>query len=291
MIKKTLAILAMVGLVFLAGVIFSLIKCPAEAAEKSRAEYIENSFKSFKYEFFKKAKLFSEDLIVYHYLADETEPKTTSYYLVVYGVPDDITLISAHKEIKLNDHLVEMWKEMIYINTVGEPFQYDISHTIIDQNNNSKETSLKPLVEIWDEVVEKLVFNKEDRTQYIKDSFSSFSKYFFTNATILREGSSVNYYISKETDPKTTSYYLTVTTNAYILEYITSIYARKEIEMGDGLMVWYQEGVRLDQSTNEYLHSISHVLMNRNDNYKMIELDTAKVWDNVIANLYFLFIF
>lgn len=284
MLRKILFIGALVVLMGITA--FGLVY-PGAPAEKNRVVYIENSFKSFEDKFFEEAKLqFIPGLVTYYYLADETEPKTTSYYLVVYGTSNWISLISAKKEIKLSDSLVEIYEEIIYIVEIEKPFEYIIKHTIMDQNDNCKEKNVEPLVEIWDEVIEKLVFNKEDRVQYIKDSFDLFGEYFFANAEKTREGSSVNYFFKKETNPKTTSYYLTVTTNAYIPMYIISVIARKEIELGDGLVEWYQEGVNLDQNTDKYVHSISHALMARNNNCKMEELDDAKVWDNVIANLF-----
>jgi len=288
MIRKTLLT---IGLVFLAGIIIfgiqTLTPSYAWPAEKNRVEYIENSFKSFKDKFFEEAKfVVFPGIISYHYLMDETEPRTTSYYLIVYGSPDEVSMISAHKEIKLNDDVIEMWKEIIYIVEPGTPFQYGISHTTIDQDDNCREKDLEPLVEIWDEVVGKLIFNKEDRVQYIKDSFDSFGEYFFVNAKRTRENSDVHYSLSKETDPRTTSYYLTITTNAYVPMYIISINARKEIEMGDGLVDCYQEGISLEQGTNKYSHSIDHVLMDRSENCKETKFDNAKVWDDVIANLF-----
>lgn len=287
MIKKALLT---TGLIFLAGFIFfgmwtgTII--PAWPAEKSRSQYIENSFKSFEDKFFEEAKFnFIPGIIMSSFLADETEPKTTSYYLTVYGAPNSIGLISAKKEIKLNDHLVEIYEEIIYPSEVGKPFEYIIKHTIMDQNNDCEEKDLEP-IEIWDEVIEKLIFNKEDRVQYIKDGFDSFGEYFFVIAKRTREGDDVHYCFKKETDPRTTSYYLTVTTNAYIPMYIISINARKEIEMGDGLVEWYAEGISLVEDTNKYSHNISHVLMNRSENCEETKLYTAKVWDDVIANLF-----
>ena len=293
MIKKTLLT---TGLVLLAGTILAsiiifgiqaLTPVSAWPAEKNRVEYIENSFKSFEDKFFEEAKVNSiPGTTPFSYLADETEPKTTSYYLVVYGGPDKILLISAKKEIKLSDSLVEIWEEIIYIVNLGAPFQYGISHKIMDQNDNCKKTNKEPLVEIWDEVVEKLVFNKEDRVQYIKDGFDLIGEDFFVKAEKIREGNSVHYYFKKETDPRTTSYYLTVTTNAYVPMYIINVFARKEIEYNGDIVEWYEEGIRLDQDTNKYLHSIDHVMMYRSMNCKMTKLDNAKVWDNVIANLF-----
>jgi len=288
MIRK---ILSTTGLILLTGVIifgmWTLTSVPAWPMEKSRAEYIENSFKSFEDKFFEEAVFnFIPGVVACSYLMDETEPKTTSYYLTVYGGPGKVLLISAKKEIKLSDSLVEVWEETIFIVDPGTPFQYGISHTTIDQNDSCREKDLEPLVEIWDEVIGKLIFNKEDRVQYIKDSFDSFGEYFFINAERTREGSDVHYYFKKETDPRTTSYYLTVTTNAYVPMYIISINARKEIEIGGGLVEWYQEGISLNQGTNKYSHNISHALMDRNDNCKETKLYTVKVWDDVIANLF-----
>jgi len=197
-----------------------------------------------------------------------------------------MSLISARKEIKLSDSLVESWEEIIYIADPGAPFQYSISHKTIDQNDNCREKNLGSLVEIWDEVIEKLVFNKEDRVQYIKDSFDLIGGDFFVKAEKIQEGSNVHYFFRKETDPRTTSYYLTVTTNAYIPTFIIGVYARKEMEVGEGLVEWYQEGVYLDQKTNKLLHHISHELMDRNNNCKTTKLYNAKVWDSVIANLF-----
>jgi len=288
MIKKIL--LAGV-LVFLAGVVVfgmcTLTTVPAWPAEKSRVEYIKNSFKSFEDKFFGEAKYeFIPGVGPCFYLADETEPRTTSYYLVVYGGPSNVGLIFASKEIKLNDNIVELYKETIYFTGIGKSSNYSIDHITIDQENNCEEENIEPLVEIWDEVVDKLIFNKEDRVQYIKDSFDSFGEYFFINAEKVREGSSIHYFFKKEMDPRTTSYYLTVTTNAYIPMYIISVIVRKEIEIGDGLMEWYQEGITLNRDTNKYRHNISHGLMDRSDNCEIIELDPAKVWDSVIANLF-----
>jgi len=292
MIKK---ILLTTGLVLLAGTILAsviifgiqaLTPVSAWPAEKNRVEYIENSFNSFKDKFFEEAKFkFIPGITSYYYLLDETEPKTTSYYLTVYGSPDSISIISVHKEVKLSDAIVEMWKETIYIVEPGTPFQHSISHTIMDQNDNCLEKDVEPLVEVWDEVVDKLIFNKEDRAQYIKENFNTLSEYFFPTAEKLREGSNVNYFLKKETDPRTISYYLTVNTNAYIPMYIISIYTRKEIEMGDGLVEWYQEGIILDKD-DKYQHSISHFLMDRNDNCKHTKYNDAKVWDDVIANIF-----
>lgn len=293
MIKKTLLT---TGLVLLAGTILAgiiifgiqaLTPVSAWSAEKNRVEYIENSFNSFKDKFFEEAKFkFIPGIVSYYYLLDETEPKTTSYYLMVYGSPDRISMISAHKEVKLSTDIVEMWKEIIYIVEPGTPFQHSVSHTIMDQNDNCLEKNVEPLVEVWDEVVNKLIFNKEDRVQYIKDNFNTFSEYFFPIAEKLREGGDVSYYFKKEINPRTTSYYLTVTTNAYVPMYIVSINARKEIEIGDGVVEMYQEGVFLDQSTNKYLHNISHTVMDREDNCRLTKFDNAKVWDDVITNLF-----
>ena len=293
MIKKTLLT---TGLVLLAGIILAgvIIFCvqaltPVSSwpSEKNIIQYIENSFESFKDKFFKEAKFsILPGVVTFFYLMDETEPKTTSYYLVVYGGSNWVSLISARKEIKLSDSLVEVWEEMLYTAGPGTPFQYGIGHKTIDQNDSCREKDLEPLVEIWDEVVAKLVFNKEDRVQYIKDSFDLITKDFFGKAEKLREGSSVYYYVEKETDPRTTSYYLTVTTNSYEPMYIISVFARKEIEIGDDVMEWYEEGIRLDQGTNKYIHSISHRLMDRNNNCKITKLYGAKVWDNVIVNLF-----
>ena len=292
MIKKKLLT---AGLVLLAGTILAgiiifgiqaLAPRSACSAEKSRAEYIENSFNSFKDKFFEEAKFkFIPGIVSYYYLLDETEPKTTSYYLMVYGSPDRISMISAHKEVKLSTDIVEMWKETIYIVDPGTPFQHSVSHTVMDQNDNCLEKDVEPLVEVWDEVIGKL-FNKEDRVKYIKDSFNSFDKYFFVIAERIREGSDVHYCFKKETNPRTTSYYLTVTTNAYVPMYIISINARKEIEIGDGLVESYAEGISLVEDTKKYSYNISHMLMDRNNNCEMVEFDNAKVWDNVIANLF-----
>ena len=293
MIKKTLLT---AGLVLLAGTILAgviifgiqaLTPVSAWPAEKNRVEYIENSFNSFKDKFFEEAKFnFVPGIVAYYYLMDETEPKTTSYYLMVYGSPGRISMISAHKEVKLSTDVVEMWKEIIYIVEPGTPFQHSVSHTTMDQNDNCLEKNVEPLVEVWDEVVDKLIFNKEDRVQYIKNSFYTFGEHFFLMAEKLREGSDVHYYFKKETNPRTISYYLTVTTNAYIPMYIISINARKEIEIGDGLVEWYEEGISLDQETNKYSHTISHMIMNRKDNCELTKFDNAKVWDNVIENLF-----
>ena len=292
MIKKTLLT---TGLVLLAGtvlagiIIFGIQALPpvsAWPAEKSRVEYIENSFESFKDKFFKEAKFkFIPGIVSYYYLLDETEPKTTSYYLMVYGSPDRISMISAHKEVKLSPDIVEMWKETLYIVEPGTPFQHSVSHTTMDQNDNCLEKDVEPLVEVWDEVIGKL-FNKEERAQYIKENFNTFREYFLAVATKLREGSNVNYSVKKETDPRTISYYLTITTNSYVPMYIIDIVANKEEELGGGLVEWYREGITLDQETNKYLHTISHMVMDRNNNCEVVEFDNAKVWDNVIENLF-----
>jgi len=288
MIKK----ISLAGvLVFLVGVVVfgmcALTTAPAWPAEKNRVEYIKNSFRSFENRFFEEAKhMCIPGIASYSYIADDTEPKTTSYYLVVYGRPGNIILIYASKEVKLNDDVVEIYREGIYLTEFEKSFQYDISHITMDQNNNCKEKDIKPLVEIWDEVIDKLIFNKEDRVQYIKDSFDSFGEYFFINAEKVREGSSIHYFLKKEMDPRTTSYYLTVTTNAYIPMYIISVIVRKEIEMEGGLMEWYQEGITLNRDINKYRHNISHGLMDRSNNCEIVELDPAKVWDSVIANLF-----
>ena len=288
MIKKTLSI---IGLAFLVGIVvfgmYTLTTVPAWPAEKNRTQYIKDSFKSFEDKFFEEAKhMFIPGIAPYSYIADETEPKTTSYYLIVYGKQDNITLIYASKEVKLNDDVIEIYREGIYLTEFEKPFQYDINHITMDQNNNCEEKDVEPLVEIWDEVIDKLVFNKEDRVKYIQNNFDSFGEYFFINAEKVREGSSIHYFFKKEMDPRTTSYYLTVTTNAYIPMYIISVIVRKEIEIGDGLMEWYQEGITLNRDTNKYRHNISHGLMDRSDNCEIIELDPAKVWDSVIANLF-----
>lgn len=288
MIRKILlaAALSILGSIMIFGM-WTLTTVPAWPAEKNRVEYIENSFESFKDKFFEEAKVnFIPGLVTYYYLADETEPKTTSYYLIVYGTSNRISLISARKEIKLNDDLVEVWEEIIYVVDPGTPFQYGISHKTIDQNDSCKEKDKEPLIEVWDEIIEKLVFNKEDRVQYIKDSFNLVGENFFIKAERIIEGSGISYFCKKETDPRTTSYYLTISTDAYVPMYIISIIARKEIELGDGLVEWYQEGIFLDQDTNKYFHVIDHALMDRSANCGASKLDKAKVWDNVIANLF-----
>jgi len=284
--KRLFTIMALV----LMGIMtFSTLYSKSSLAEEPRSEYIENSFNLVKKQFFERARIMSDGPRPFFYIIDQTEPRTTSYYLMVNFEYEIVTQIVVRKEVKLGKGLIEIYSEKIYLHGYDKPYRYYISHVIIDGNNSCEETEKEP-VRIWDEIIKKVFFCKEDRVQHVRDSFETIKDKFFDKAEKVQEGNVIGYFISnKDTDGEVgmvTSYHLTVYVDHLVPQYILSIHARKEVRIS-GITEWYEEGVHLDQMANKYKYIIDHKCgYPWGDGYKEMEMPPAKIWDNTIKQFF-----
>jgi len=268
---------------------FSTLYSKSSLAEEPRSKYIENSFNLVKKQFFEEARLMSDGPRPFFYIVDQTEPRTTSYYLMVNFEFGIVTQIVVKKEVKLGKGLIEIYSEKIYLYGYDKPYRYHISHVIMDQNNNCEETEKEP-VRIWDETIKKFFFCKEDRVRYIRDSFETIKDSFFDKAEKVREGDIIGYFISNENidneSKMTTSHYLTVYVDHLVPQYMLSIYARTEIRI-DSVTEWYEEGIHLGQIAEKYVYIIdSGVGYQLENSYKEMEMPPAKIWDTIIKQFF-----
>lgn len=122
----------------------------------------------------------------------------------------------------------------------------------------------------------------ENEVEYIKSSFNNIKDKFFENAEISEEGILSCYHINNNIDSNTTHYviiYVEIYPNKKV---ISSVWTRKEIELGDGVVEMYKEGIYKDISKSKYCYSICHEIMYRNNNCKVEKLEPVKIWDEVI---------
>lgn len=293
MIKKLL-------LAFLIGFItgFIVTGVSTKAFSENRVQYIEKSFDNIRAEFFAKAEKIREGSLVSHFICKNKNSE--SYYLTVnvdHYVPQYIISIHARKEIRLSNETIEWYEEGIYLNQFVERYRHKIGHGIIYRiGNEFKEEELNP-VEVWGDVIteffgsngnykktySQIAINNEieNSINYIKKSFNSFSKKFFKNAENTNEGIASCYYININIG--NTTNYIIVYTEGYPIRIITSVWARKEIELGNGIVEIYEEGVYKDVLESKYYYSICHKMLYRNDNCKMKQLKSVKIWDEVIS--------
>jgi hypothetical protein len=294
MIKKVL-------LVFLIGFItgFVVTCVSTKAFSENKVQYIEKSFDNIRAEFFDKAEKIREGSLVSHFICKNKNSE--SYYLTVnvdHYVPQYIISIHARKEIRFSNETIEWYEEGIYLNQFVERYRHKIGHGIIYRiGNEFKEEELNP-VEVWDDVITeffgsngnyKKTYNQiatnneiENNINYIRKSFGSFKKIFFANAEISDEGISSCYHININIDSNTTHYIIVYTEGAPI-RIITELWARKEVELGDGVVEIYNEGIYKDALEYKYQYSIYHEMLYRNNNCKTEQLKPVKIWDEVIS--------
>jgi len=121
----------------------------------------------------------------------------------------------------------------------------------------------------------------ENKVQYIKSSFNNIKDKFIENAEISEEGVLSCYHIDNNIDQNIT-HYIIAYVEIYPRKVISSVLVRKEIELGDGAVEIYEEGVYKDGSKFKYCYSIRHEIMYRNDNCEVKKLEPVKIWDEVI---------
>lgn len=307
MIKKILLMFLTISVVFtITGMISevfseSKFKCIEKPFNKeNRGQYIKNEFDDIKDVFFTKAEKIREGSLVSHFIRKDDVNKylTKSYYLTVnvnHYVPQYIISIWARKEIKRGD-IIEWYEEGIFLDQFTKKYNYKINRGFIYEiGNEYKEKNLRP-VRIWDDVILKL-FNKsnyykkvyneidtnneiENSINYIKKSFNSLSKKFFKKAENINEGITSCYYISININ--NTTYYILVYTEGCPIKIITSVWTRKEVELGSGIVEIYEEGIYKDVLESEYYYSITHKILYRNNNCRVKRLKPIKIWNEVI---------
>lgn len=123
----------------------------------------------------------------------------------------------------------------------------------------------------------------ENKVQYIKSSFDNIKDKFLENASISEEGILSCYHINNNINDSTTHYIITYV-ETYPYKVISSVWARKEVELGDGAVEIYEEGIYKDVTISKYHYSIRHEIMYRNDNCKVEKLEPVKIWDEVVGS-------
>jgi len=280
-------------------IVLVIVGAAPEAFSENKVQYIEKSFENIRNEFFTKAEKIWEGGLVSHFICKNKNSE--SYYLIVnvdHLVPQYIISIHARKEIKLGNEAIEWYEEGIHLNQFVEKYRHKISHGIIYQiGNEFKEEELSP-AKVWDSVIVELfgessccerVYGQTDNNDkienninYIKRSFDAFKKLFFANAEVSSEGILSCYSISINVDLNTT-YYIIVYVEGYPIRTMTSIWVRKEVELGSGVVEMYNEGIYRGVLGFKDRYLIYHKMLYRNDNCRMEQLKPVKIWDKVIS--------
>jgi len=285
-------------------IVLVIVGAAPEAFSENKVQYIEKSFENIRNEFFTKAEKIREGSLVSHFICKNKNSE--SYYLTVnvdHLVPQYIISIHARKEIKLGNETIEWYEEGIHLDQSIEKYRHKISHGITYRVGNEFEEikfyidELSP-VKVWNNVIMEL-FDKgghykktyyqtnvdneiENNINYIKRSFDAFKKLFFANAEVSNEGILSCYSISINVDLNTT-YYIIVYVEGYPIRTMTSIWVRKEVELGSGVVEMYNEGIYRGVLGFKDRYLIYHKMLYRNDNCRMEQLKPVKIWDKVIS--------
>ncbi len=126
------------------------------APSEDRVNHISQSFGSVIKEFTQKAKEVAPGHSVMYI---EDNPKTFGYYLAMdTSRPSPIYYyVLVWKETVLENGAIETYSEGIIFDPKTNKYKHRMSHDLIySTDRGTKTKSLDPLVEIWDEVIEKL---------------------------------------------------------------------------------------------------------------------------------------
>lgn len=124
------------------------------APSEDRVNHISQSLGSVIKEFTQKAEEIAPGHRVVYI---EDDPKTFGYYLAIDTRTGFIYYVSAWKEIVLENGEVETYSEGIIFDFETGKYKHTISHELVySTDSGTKTKSVEPLVEIWDEVIEKL---------------------------------------------------------------------------------------------------------------------------------------